>query len=317
MRIILNSDVVHMTRPLATGLARHIVDFCREAAQSDAVLVLPRTVILENERLQEKLYNEAVGKLKAAAATLEQWGVPIPAFRPEDMVQRLDLPTALRSSGIPVEIEEPVLADYRDAERRASLHLCPQPPDTNSDEMRDLVIWAVALRVAAKHGSCMLVSRDEVHSHERGLEEANAAKLLRARTLDEALEQLGRISKAGELARSALASIWPTLIAAGLPLPDDVPARRFSRLQFITDDEGHVNVHLGFEFVTRQGVLSGLAHIFQATPTSIQGNFTQLTLDGRELAPHELTVTETGELPKSARPAAERITELRKLIGGE
>lgn len=63
MRIILNSDILHMNRLLATGLVRHIDDFCREAAQSGAILVLPGTVVLENERHQSRLYNEAVANL--------------------------------------------------------------------------------------------------------------------------------------------------------------------------------------------------------------------------------------------------------------
>lgn len=80
MRIILNSDVLHMKeRLLATGLARHIDEFCREAAQFGAVLVLPRTVLLENERHQRGLYNEAITELKKASSTLAQWGWP---FRP-------------------------------------------------------------------------------------------------------------------------------------------------------------------------------------------------------------------------------------------
>jgi hypothetical protein len=50
----------------------------------------------------------------------------------------------LRATGVQLEVENPKLEDYRNAERRACLHLSPQPPETKSDEMRDLVIWEVA-----------------------------------------------------------------------------------------------------------------------------------------------------------------------------
>jgi hypothetical protein len=153
MRIILNSDVLHMNRLLATGLARHIESFCREAAQVGGILVLPRTVILENERQRLEMYGKAVATLDAAALTLTQAGVSIPAFRAQDMVPRVDLITALRGAGIAVEAHDPTLEDYRDAERRASLHLSPRSKDSKSDEMRDLVIWAVALRIAAQFGA--------------------------------------------------------------------------------------------------------------------------------------------------------------------
>ena len=73
--------------------------------------------------------------------------------------------------------------------------------------MRDLVIWMVALRVARRDGGAILVSRDEVHTEERGDEEARSAGLLRARSWDEALEQLGRESPAGALARQLLEAV--------------------------------------------------------------------------------------------------------------
>ena len=129
MRIILNSDVLHMTGLLANGLARHIDDFCREAKQSVAVLVLPRTVILENEHHQLKLYNDAVDKLKAASSLLAKSGVVVPTFTAEDQIREVDLTTALQATGITVEVQAATLDDYRDAERRASLHLAPQSPD--------------------------------------------------------------------------------------------------------------------------------------------------------------------------------------------
>jgi hypothetical protein len=144
-------------------------------------------VILENERHQGSLYEEAVAKLEAARLTLLQWGATVQAFRPEELVQRIDIATALRGTGIAVEIEDPTLEDYRDAERRASLHLAPQSPDAKSDEMRDLIIWALALRIAARDGTAMLVSRDTIHSDEGGSEEARASRLLRAKTLEDAL----------------------------------------------------------------------------------------------------------------------------------
>lgn len=55
MRIILNSDVLHTKRPLATGLPDHLDRFCRDAATAGAVLVLPRTTLLEIERHQQQL----------------------------------------------------------------------------------------------------------------------------------------------------------------------------------------------------------------------------------------------------------------------
>ena len=55
MHVIVNSDVIHTGRPIASGLAPHIESFCREAASAGSTLVIPRTVLLENERHQNDL----------------------------------------------------------------------------------------------------------------------------------------------------------------------------------------------------------------------------------------------------------------------
>lgn len=95
-----------MERLLAKGLARHIESFCREAAPLGAVLVLPRTVILENERYQLKLLNQEVAQLNGAAAMLTQWRVGAPPFDAESVVPKLDVTSALRAIGITVEVQE-------------------------------------------------------------------------------------------------------------------------------------------------------------------------------------------------------------------
>ncbi len=317
MRIILNSDVLHMNRLLATGLAKHIDEFCREAAQAGAVLVLIRTVVLENERHQMALRDEAIAEVTRASSALQKWGVAVPPFDAEQLIPKVNLIDSLQSTGIPVEVQDPTLDDYRDAERRASLHLSPQAVDAKSDEMRDLVIWVAALRVALQHRGGMLVSRDEVHSHERGSEEAGASQLLRAKSFDDALDQLGRVSPAGILARSVLASIWNELRANSVPLPEAVPARRFSDLQFSADDEGYAATRLSFEIATDQGKFCGKAHIRRTAPLKVSVELTELSLAGRQWNTGLMSLALAGELPKITSPVAERMADLLDAIGGE
>src|SRR5438552_11019604 len=38
------------TRPIATGLPKHITEFCRQLASIGCVVIVPRTAVLENER---------------------------------------------------------------------------------------------------------------------------------------------------------------------------------------------------------------------------------------------------------------------------
>ena len=196
------------------------------------------------------------------------------------------------------------------------MHLCPQAPDTKSDEMRDLIIWAVALRLAKHDSGAILVSRDEVHAHERGSAEANAAKLHRAKTFDEALDLLGSVSPAATLARSVLGTISNELRSAGLPLPQEVPAGRFSSLLFAADEDGRANTNLNFELSTDDGTLSGSILLFQADPAIIGVDLTELRMGGQPWKTGELSITVPGELPKITHPLGERITELRDLIRG-
>jgi hypothetical protein len=315
MRIILNSDVLYSTRLFTTGLPKHIEDFCRKAAEFGAILALPRTVILESQRQQQKLCDEAMTKLEDAASLLREWGVGVPTFSASVLVQRIDVLSALRTTMIKVEVHDPTLEDYRDAELRASLHLSPQAPDTKTDEMRDLIIWTIALRLARHDGGAILVSRDEIHLHERGSGEANTAKLHRAKTFDEALDLLGAINPAVALARSVLAGIWNELKLAGMPLPEEVPSGRFSRLLFATDEEGHANTNLSFELSTDDGPLTGNARIFQASRETIKVDLTGLQMRGQQWKAGELSVTVLGELPKITQPLGERLTKLRGLIG--
>ena len=316
MRIILNSDVLHSTRLLTTGLPKHIEEFCRKAAEFGAILALPRTVILESQRQQQKLCDEATAELEAAAALLTQWGVEVAKFSASDLIQRTDVEPALRATSIKVEVHSPTLEDYRDAEQRVSLHLPPQPPDTKSDEMRDLIIWTIALRLAKEGGGAILISRDEVHAHQRGSAEADAAKLHRAKTFDEALDLLGAVSPAGALAISVLFKIWNDLKSAGLPVPEELPAGRFSRLLFVAGEEGHANTNLNFELSTDDGPFIGSAHIFQVSPEIIKADLSGLQIGGQLWRTGTLSVTVVGELPKITHPLADRIIQLRNLIEG-
>ena len=303
-----------MKRLLTTGLATHIDQFCRDAAASGALLVLPRTVVMEDERHQQRLYDETVAALEDASSLLGNWGVAVPRHGARELVGRADLPTVLRATGIMVEIEEPTLADYRDAERRASFHLAPQAPDAKSDEMRDLIIWAVALRIAERDGGAMIVSRDEVHVDERGLKEAEAVSLLRAKTFAEALDLLGGISPAGALARSLLSTVWDELKSAGLPLPAEIPSRPFSDLQFVADEAGHATGSLTLAVPTTDGLLVGNAHIFQATPSTIRIDLSGLRIGSEQWKTGSLSVTANRELPRIARSLGERLHELRSII---
>jgi hypothetical protein len=271
MRVILNSDVLHTKRPLATGLPEHIERFCREAAGAGGVLVLPRTTLLEDQRHQQQLAEQEIATIDGAVAALRRWRVELPAVDARQLVKTLDLVQLLRGTGIQVELEEPLLEDYREAERRACLHLLPQAPTAEDDEMRDLVIWAVALRVAKRDGRAILVSRDEVHSHARGDAEAADNGLFRTKSLPDALDLLGRESPASALANSLLAATWKDLRSAGLPIPAEPLNARIAEAAFVTDEEGRRGGTFRFSLDVSEGRLSAKANVRQIDPARQRG----------------------------------------------
>jgi len=290
--------------------------FCRDAAASGALIVIPRTTLLEDQRHQRRLVEEGVAALDGAIALLERYGIHNYDVDSRSLVSTGDLVSALRATGIQVELVDPTLEDYRNAEERAALRLPPHPPAIKSDEMRDLVIWAVALRIAKRDGKAILISRDEVHMHERGNGEATDSGLLRARTVDEALVFVGRESPAGALSQEILSSVWDAMRGAGLPLPIAPTSAHVDRLQFVTDVDGYITGTLHFMVTTDAGDLEADLEVTQVSGKVIQADLDAIRLSGHSFSPSSLTVTAVGYLPRTA-DEDDGMSELREMIEGQ
>ncbi len=104
--------------------------------------------------------------------------------------------------------------------------------------MRDLIIWAQALRIARDEGA-LLISRDKVHTHSRGDSEASAAGLVRVDSVDGALEYSEVLTPTGELVDTILQVIWPSFLAAETRLPDPLELLAVAEARFI---QGRVGI---------------------------------------------------------------------------
>ena len=233
MKVIVNSDILYSGTLLTRRLPERVERLFRASAEVGAGILVTRTILLEFERQQERCAQDARTKLDNACAILEEFGVPFTRSSPDEVIKPRGLSDFVADLGLELEIEEPTLEDFQSAHKRACLHLAPQPPDAKSDEMRDLVIWTTALRVAKREGSALLVSRDVVHTHTRGDAEADAAGLRRAGEVDEALRILQLETPAGSLARKLILPVWEDLRAAGLPLSPDVSLCGVSDAAFV------------------------------------------------------------------------------------
>lgn len=315
MHIILNSDVLHPTLPPWMGLSDHVERFCREAAAMGAILVIPRTTLLENERQWAKLRSDELREIDRAVGKLRSWGVEIPTFDASTVVPFVDFVEQLQKTGVRVLVEGASLDEYREAERRACLHLPPQAADKRDDEMRDIIIWLIALRLAKQQGSAILVSRDNVHSGERGRREADEVGLKRADDFDKALDMMGLESPSAKLARSILEILWNELRGAGLPLTDVLSIKRVRDAKFLSDSAGRIGGSFRFGATTRDGRFSALVDARQATATQIAVKLTDITINDSTWRSGSVELESHGELPLYAAPSVDRLEELRRVIG--
>lgn len=230
MRVILNSDIIFQDQ-LVRDLPRRIRLLIERIRDHGHEVVLPRTTILEFDRKQLEAVDVARRELRAAFSRLDGFGIQHDTPDLESVVQPPDLVGLVRATGVSVTVEEPTNEDLAEAHRRACLHEPPHPPESKSDEMRDLVIWMTALRLAADGNGALLVSRDAVHSGHLGDEEADAAALARVRSVEEALEYFEVVTPSGEVIRAVLGPVWRSLVLAGLPASEPMVLLNISRVK--------------------------------------------------------------------------------------
>lgn len=226
MKIIFNSDVL-----ISAGLAGRkdasefdsgFLKLLATAAELNIAVALPETAAMEVERQQVETVKGRRSKLRQNAEVLRSYGIEVEEFDPSKLVVAQGLMEAFQSQGVVAEIYKPTLEDYEDAHKRACAHLPPRPSG-ESDEMRDLVIWATSLRIArTESDGAILLSRDKVHHDPETEAEALSAKLERFKEFDDALTLLGLYRPGSKPIFDMIAAAWPFLKREGLPVSDTV-----------------------------------------------------------------------------------------------
>ncbi len=238
MIVIINSDILYHQYLISERFSPSFERLLDACAQGGHEVLIPETALLEFRRSQAEFAAGQRSKLQNAYRTLTDLGVVFQRQEPDALIREPDLMALLVARGVRVATEIPTLADYGDAHRRACLHQAPHPAQSKSDEMRDLVIWAIALRVAAGAHGAVLLSRDDVHSGVLGDTEAAGVHLVRVRSCEEALEFFQVKTPAGEMATAIMALVWPELVGAGLPLPVGPSVTGISGVRFVHGQNG-------------------------------------------------------------------------------
>lgn len=237
MLVLVNSDILFRTY-LIRELPAEIRDLADSCGKHHIPIVIPQTALLEFQHKQDLRATDEHNAIRNAITILDSYAIGHDDIDLEDLVVRPDLVHLLQETGADIEVEEPTLADYQEAHRRACFHLPPTPPDTKSDEMRDLVIWVQSVRLAKERGQLLLLSRDKVHVGPLGNAEASEVGITRVKTMEDALGYLELQSPAGRLAQGLLEEAAPALREEGLPLTDPVEVRFVRRPKFVQADFG-------------------------------------------------------------------------------
>jgi hypothetical protein len=224
MRVVLNSDVLFHQALVRERLSQGHVAFFEACKVGQHEVVVPLTSKLEFDRYQAQRRRETISSIRQAYGKLRRYEVPFEERDADELVPQPDLVELIKALGAEVNVVEPTDEELREAHRRACLHEAPHPPDAKSDEMRDLVIWMVALRVARESGGAVLVSRDNVHVGPAGDEEARRVDLVRRRTMDDALAYFGVATPVGQALLDVLISSWQELKNCGLPSQKNRPS---------------------------------------------------------------------------------------------
>ncbi len=312
MKVLLNSDVAY-SQGLRSDLTKQLAALAEACKERGFEIVLPLTTVLEFERQQLAVAIQERTVLMDAAGTLDRLGIAHDAVNAEKVIQPRSLDALFREAGVKVEVIPPTLEDFNDAHRRACLHLSPQPVgDKGEDEMRDLVIWSIALRVAKTHGGALLVSRDKIHTGDLGREEADALKLSVVPSVDEALRFFKIETPDAKLFIQMLGPVWSQLPGLGLAVPAKMSVLDVRHARFVKGAGGLAsalaNVHVGLE----SGAESTVGILVQE---QAEGAHTVQLFDLADAGFRQASVAIAADVQPNEDPAyQEKLARLRKVL---
>ncbi|MCH8945068.1 MAG: hypothetical protein IH910_09825 [Proteobacteria bacterium] len=269
MNIIFNSDLLFATYLIEDRLPRVLSDFLQTCGENGHEIVIPETTLLEFDRKQAEFLDKEILELNKARTKLEKYEVNFDDFESAALARAPDLVALIGGTGATCSVVHPTLADFQSAHRKACSREAPHPPDIKSDEMRDLVIWEISLRIASPEDCTILMSRDELHTHHRGNSEASNHGLIRCDSFERAYESLSIETESGRVLRQLVSFILDDLIA-GDDLPLIVGAQLVSvkRPTFVDTNAGTTIVKAKVKFNTGAGTELAATMTFEYAGTS-------------------------------------------------
>jgi hypothetical protein len=242
MKVILDASIIYSSILIQSRLSSGIITFLKACDKKGHEIIITLTTKLEFDRKQNEARRQKIQDLKNASELLKEFQIDYEKFNPEDLVKTPDLILLLKEQVKNVTLVEPKIEDFNYAHEKACLHLPPHPPDIKSDEMRDLIVWKIALRIASESSGTLLVSNDRLHLNQSGDEEASKVNLVRVNNLEAAMDYLDVETPNGKIIQILLVSLWKIFLENNLPIVDNPLLKGISNVKFIQGKDGPSDV---------------------------------------------------------------------------
>lgn len=236
MNIVLNTDIIYPNHFIRNEQSfptplRALVNFCKD---QNARIIIPETTLLEFRRRHLKQGENEKDDISKAYRTLDKHNIDFEKENEEEVIDVPGIDKLLEGAGVDVEVVIPSENELREAHRRACLHEPPIDTTEKDSEMRDVIIWLVANRLSSSRGLTLLLGRENIFNSTRGDDEAEENNLLRARSVEDAMEKLELESPSTRLAQRLLEPVWGSINRIGdKQISDDVVVKSVKNTKFV------------------------------------------------------------------------------------
>jgi len=317
MKIIINSDILYHSCLIRDNLSERLQKLFLECKNKGHIIVLPLTTLLEFNKKQSEFINKKISELENAYKLLSCFNIPFTRVEPSEIIKEPDLIELIKKCGIEVRVEKPTIDDFVEAHKRSCFRECPHSLNEKSDEMRDLIIWMIALRFARQDRGAILISQDVVHVHARGDDEANSVGLVRFKSVEEVLEYFDIETPAGILIRQLITPVWEDLLESGLPLSKEISLVGAMQPRFIQGTKGISNAYCMIKLRTTDGKTLK-ANIEMKIDNNVvkELKLSDILIDGKPWEKSYLALMPNKLYSSEQDDYNERIDSLKKLFGG-
>lgn len=273
MKVILNSDMLYLNSLIRENLHKSVLDFIEICKEHNHQIVIPLTTLMEFENKQKEFWDKEVTDVNQAINKLKSYGQELENIDADALVKMHNLIDLINKTGVIYTVVDPTKEDFEQAHKKACFHEAPCVPDAKSDEMRDLVIWEIALRVAREEKPVLLLSRDKMHIHHRGDIQASQVGLIRMNSFERAIEAFGLETTSSRKIKEMLNKVWSELLESGLPLVKGADVLSIKQPSFVNSEKGTTDVKAQLQFQTGDGKILNTSinmKFIDNTPLSIK-----------------------------------------------